>query len=290
MAISAKKSERIGKLLLQKDLLNNEALDQALLNQGKFGGLLGESLIRMGLINEDNFYKALSEQLNLDYVRLKNINVPQAVITEIPAKFACHYELMPIEIKDNSLTVAVSNLLDIHIQDDIKLLLKKNIRMVLASKSDIIEAIKKYYGVGADTIEKISPELSQDKFISLQSQETEDLVDSSNDASIIKFVNQILLEAYRDRATDIHIEPYEDELIIRYRIDGILYETKIPNTVKNFQSAIISRIKIMANLNIAERRLPQDGRIKVKIGDDEVDLRVSILPTPFGESVVISPF
>jgi len=282
-----KESELIGQLLVRKELINIGALEKALLEQEKFGGLLGEALIKLGLISEDKFYKALSEQLGLEYARLKNINIAPFVISEIPAKFACHYELMPVKIEDSVITVAVSNPLDIHTMDDIKLLLKKDVKIVLASKKDIMEAIKKYYGVGAETIEKITPELSGEKFISVQSQETQDLIESSKDASIIKFVNQILLEAYRDRATDIHIEPYENELEVRYRIDGVLYETKVPPTIKNFQSAIISRIKIMANLNIAERRLPQDGRIKVKIGEDEVDLRVSILPTPFGESVVI---
>jgi len=133
------------------------------------------------------------------------------------------------------------------------------------------------------------PELegSGRKSQNIQSQVTEDVVQSADDASIIKFVNQILHEAFKDRATDIHIEPYEDELKIRYRIDGILYDTKVPPNIKNFQSAIISRIKIMANLDIAERRLPQDGRIKIKIEEDHIDLRVSIVPTPFGEAVVI---
>jgi len=285
--MSKKESELIGQLLVRKELINIEALEKALLEQEKFGGLLGEALVKLDFITEEKFYKTLSAQLGLEYVRLKNINIATSVISEIPAKFACHYELMPIKVEDTVITVAVSNPLDIHTMDDIKLLLKKDVKIVLTSKKDITEAIKKYYGVGAETIEKITPELSEGKFISVQSQETQDLIESSKDASIIKFVNQILLEAYRDRATDIHIEPYENELEVRYRIDGVLYETKVPPTIKNFQAAIISRIKIMANLNIAERRLPQDGRIKVKIGEDEVDLRVSILPTPFGESVVI---
>jgi type II secretory ATPase GspE/PulE/Tfp pilus assembly ATPase PilB-like protein len=133
----------------------------------------------------------------------------------------------------------------------------------------------------------MTPETSQERIVSVQYQETQDLIESAEDASIINFVNQVLLEAYRDRATDVHIEPFEDELMVRYRIDGVLHETKVPQAIKNFQSAIISRIKIMANLNIAERRLPQDGRIRIKIGDDKVDLRVSIMPTPFGESVMI---
>ena len=282
-----KESELIGQLLVQKGIITVDALERALLEQERMKTLLGETLIRLGAITEEAFYKALSEQLGVEYIRLRNIEITPSIINEIPARFACYYKLIPISSENDIITIAMANPLDIHTLDDIKLLLKKEIKTALASEGDIIEAIKKYYGVGAETIEKITPGVSQERFISVQSQETQDLIESAEDASIIKFVNQLLLEAYRDRATDVHIEPYGDELKVRYRIDGILYDTKVPPTIKNFQSAIISRIKIMANLNIAERRLPQDGRIKIKIGEDEVDLRVSILPTPFGESVVI---
>ncbi|MFA4982299.1 MAG: ATPase, T2SS/T4P/T4SS family [Candidatus Omnitrophota bacterium] len=280
-------SDLIGQLLLQKGLVTIEGLERALLEQEYSKEHLGDILIKLGLINEDVFYKALSEKTGVEYIKLRSVKIDPSVIDKIPAKFATHYELIPISIDDNLITVAMANPLDIHTVDDIRLLLKKEIKTVLASKKDIVEAIKKYYGVGAETIEKMAPELSQDRIVSVQSQETQDLVESADDASIIKFVNQILLEAYKERATDVHIEPYEGELNVRYRIDGVLHDTKVPPTIKNFQSAIISRIKIMANLDIAEKRLPQDGRIKIKIGDDEVDLRVSILPTPFGESVVI---
>ncbi|MDP3730116.1 MAG: ATPase, T2SS/T4P/T4SS family [Candidatus Omnitrophota bacterium] len=279
--------ELIGQLLISRGLINMESLERALLDQEQHKDLLGETLIKLGLITADQFYAVLAEQLGVEYVKLKEARIDAAIVNEIPAKFACHYELMPIKIEDNMITVAMANPMDIHTTDDIKLLLKKEIKTCLASRKDILEAIKKYYGVGAETIEKMTPEASQENIVSVQYQETQDLVESAEDASIINFVNQVLLEAYRDRATDVHIEPFEDELMVRYRIDGVLHETKVPQAIKNFQSAIISRIKIMANLNIAERRLPQDGRIRIKIRDDRVDLRVSIMPTPFGESVMI---
>ena len=285
--MSVKESNLIGQLLVQKGLITVETLERALLQQEHLQERLGDILIKSGLVSEDDFYKILSEQSGVAYVKLTEIKIDPAVIEKIPAKFACHYELIPIEISDTTITVAMSNPLDIHTIDDIRLLLKKEIKAVLSPRRDILEAIKKYYGVGAETIEKMSPEAGGERIVNVQVQETQDLVESAEDASIIKFVNQILLEAYRDRATDIHIEPYENELSVRYRIDGILHETKVPPSIKNFQSAIISRIKIMSNLDIAERRLPQDGRIKIRIGPEEVDLRVSILPTPFGESVVI---
>ena len=278
----------IGQILVQKGVITVEALERALAQQEHLQERIGDILIKLGLINEDEFYKILAEQSGVEYVKIKTVRIDPAVIEKIPAKFACHYELIPIEVSDSTITVAMANPLDIHTVDDIRLLLKKDIKPVLASRREILEAIKKYYGVGAETIEKMAPEASgAERIMSVQAQETQDLAGSADDASIIKFVNQILLEAYRDRATDIHIEPYEDELSVRYRIDGVLHETKVPASIKTFQSAIISRIKIMANLDISERRLPQDGRMKIRIGQEEVDLRVSILPTPFGESVVI---
>ncbi len=277
----------IGQLLVKRDLITIEDLEKGLLEQEKSGLPLGAILVKLGCIEEDKLYQALSDQFRTPYVKLRDIKISPAIIEKIPAKFATHYKFIPIESENGIVTVATANPLDINTLDDLKLLLKKDIKMVLSSEDDIIAAIRKYYGVGAETIEKIVPGGLDKETISIQAQVTEDIIKSADDASIIKFVNQIFLEAYKDRATDIHIEPYEDDLKIRYRIDGVLYDTKLPPNIKSFQSAIISRIKIMANLNIAERRLPQDGRIKIRISDAEVDLRVSILPTPFGESVVI---
>ena len=285
--MQVKESELIGQLLIQRGLLTIGQLEQALIEQEKSGGLIGSILIKSGLIEEETFYNILSEQLGVKYLKLKNAKITPATIEAIPAKFATHYKLIPIDISEDTITVATSDPLDIHTLDDLQLLLKKEIKTVLASEREIVDAIKKHYGVGAETIEKITPAAGQEQSASVQAQITEDIVTSAEDSSIIKFVNQILHEACKDRATDIHIEPYEDDLLIRYRIDGVLYDTKIPPNIKNFQGAIISRIKIMANLNIAERRLPQDGRIKVKVANEELDLRVSILPTPFGEAVVI---
>jgi len=283
----SKKCEFVGKFLLNKGLISIEHLEKALLDQEQIGLSLSTILIKSGCIAQDKLYQALSEELGIDYISLKSLKIPHSVTGQIPAKIATHYKLIPISSENNSLTVATANPLDINTLDDLKLLLKKEIKNVLSGEDEIIAAMRKYYGVGADTIEKITPDKLSRKEANIQFQATEDIIKSAEDASLIKFVNQILLEAYRDRATDIHIEPYEDELKIRYRIDGVLYDTKLPSNVKSFQAAITSRIKIMANLNIAERRLPQDGRIKIKIDNNEVDLRVSILPTPFGEAVVI---
>ena len=180
MSISSKNSKSIGRLLIENGLVTTEALQHALDEQEKSGGLIGDILMRLGVIKEDVFYKTLSEQFDMDYVKIKDVNINISIINEIPAKLVCHYALMPLKIENNLLTVAVSRPLDLHVRDDIKLLLKRNIKTVLATENDIVQAIKKYYGVGAETIEKITTDLSQGKFISVQSHETQEIVGSAD--------------------------------------------------------------------------------------------------------------
>lgn len=283
-----KKELLLGQLLIDKKLITAEQLDEALKEQKKSGGFLGNVLLKLRYISQDELFPVLAEQLGVEYVKLRSREIDPGVIEKVPAKFASHYKLIPLDMKGNVLTIAVTNPLDIHTMDDIKLLLGYDTKAVLASEDDIVEAIRKYYGVGADTLEKmmVGAEAGREE-LEIETSRTEDIEDMARDASIIKFVNQVFLQAYKDRATDIHIEPYEDEMKVRYRIDGVLYDTTIPPSIKHFQSAIISRVKIMSNLNIAEKRLPQDGRIRIKVAGEELDLRVSILPTPYGESVDI---
>ena len=282
-----KKDILIGQMLIQKGLITPDGLERGLREQKKHGGYIGQNLIRLGLIREDRFYPILSEQLGIEFIKLKEAAIPPEIIKAVPAKFTSYYKFMPIRLDRGALTIAVTDPLNIEIMDDIKLVLKREINPVLATEEGILDAIKKYYGIGAETIEKMISETRPEEGPMVHLEKTQDIKDTAEDASIINFVNQILVQAHRDHVTDIHIEPYEDELKVRYRIDGILYDATIPPTIKHFQSAIVSRIKIMANMNIAERRLPQDGRIKVKVGQDELDLRVSVLPTPHGESVDI---
>jgi type II secretion system protein E len=221
-------------------------------------------------------------------INLKDVTMEPAAIAEVPAKFVYYYAFIPIRTDDHSMVVAMATPPNIQKLDDISRILKKKIEVILVPEADLTEALKKYYGVGADTIEKMISERAKDEVPDILTEEALSAADSVDDASIIKFINQIMLAAHKDRATDIHIEPYENELKIRYRIDGILHYTKVPASIKNFQSSIISRIKIMANLDIAEHRVPQDGRINIKTGDNEdIDMRVSTIPTPFGESIVI---
>lgn len=225
--------------------------------------------------------------MEIDYIKLKDAEIDPAAIKKVPAKLACHYNLMPLRIEKDTLIVAMKDSGDVCTLDDIELYLGCKVRPVRAGENDILEGIKRYYGLGAETIERIMEEGKREERVDFEKTKVEDIKDMAADASIIKFVNQIFLEAWQNRATDIHIEPYEDELVVRSRVDGVLYDIAVPRRISHLHPAIVSRIKVMASLNITEQRLPQDGRIKIRVGKDELDLRVSILPTPYGESVTI---
>lgn len=277
----------LGQILVKMGHLDPDDLDMAIREHHKTGGRLGEILLKMQLVSEEDLLRALASQLGMQYIKISEISVPSEVIQLIKPKLATHYQLIPISFSDGILKVAVSDPLDMHTLDDLRMVLKTEIEPVVSSTKEISEAIKKYYGIGADTMEELIKDANKSEVLELETKEVENIEDMAEDASIVRFVNQLISEAFRDRATDIHIEPYENELIIRYRIDGMLYSAQIPQAIKRFQSAIISRVKIMADMNIAERRLPQDGKIKVKMGDIDYDLRVSSVPTPSGESIAI---
>jgi type II secretory ATPase GspE/PulE/Tfp pilus assembly ATPase PilB-like protein len=274
----------IGELLVREGIITPEQLDMALKEQVRSPGFLCRTLVEMHFAAEERVYESLSNKINTPYVRLKYRDISPAVIKKIPASFASHYKIVPLEFTDHSITIATSTPLDAHALDDMRFLLNLEIKAVLAGHVDVEEAIRKYYGVGAETLEKIMDKA--DTGPSVQQGAAEEISEVTEEASIVKFVNQILCEAIKDRATDIHLEPFKDELRTRFRIDGMLYDISIPETIKHFHQAIVSRIKIMARLNIAERRLPQDGRLQIKTTvQGEVDLRVSTLPTVFGEAI-----
>jgi len=194
---------------------------------------------------------------------------------------------VPIEERNGTIVVALSDPLNSQLLDDIRLVLKKRVEAVVATPDEIERSTKIVYGLGADTVERILHDTdSVGAVLSLDTQTMgTNLGDENIDASIIKFVNELFLEAIQSSATDVHIEPFEDQLRVRYRIDGILHQIPTPTSIRGFHSAIVSRVKIMANLNIAEKRLPQDGKILASFGDNHYDLRVSVLPTPHGETV-----
>ena len=279
----------IGTFLVDKKLVSPEVLKQAEAEQERSGESLGAVLIRKGDVSETELLKAFSDQLNIPFVNLKDRTIKREVIEKVPARVVQHYKVMPVELNHGVLTIALADPQHMWSLEDIGLHLGCEVRPVLAPEKQIREAITKHYGVGADTIEKILAK-KQDAFqdhVHAVEDPAEDIEKRAEDASVIKLVDQILQEAIQQEATDIHIEPDRDSLSVRYRIDGILYDTRVSPDIRYLFSAIVSRIKIMARMDIAERRTPQDGRIKVKVGQRELDLRISILPSVHGEHVVI---
>ncbi len=282
-------AESIGTILVEKQLVKPEELNLALVQQEKNGESVGSALVKMGTISEAHLLQSFSEQLNIPFKNLKDLTIKQDVIQKVPARFVQHYKVMPIGWENGTLTVAVSNPQHLWSLEDIGLHLGCSVEPVLACEGQILEAITKHYGVGADTIEKILAQKQdelEDPTTAIE-EKAEDIEKRAEEASVIKLVDQILQEAIQQRATDIHIEPDRDELSVRYRVDGILYDTRVSPDIKYLYASIISRIKIMARLDIAERRVPQDGRIKIKVGSRELDLRISVLPSVHGEHVVI---
>lgn len=297
-----KKRKKLGEILIERGCINEKQLEEALKEAKQTGIRIGEAIVKLGFARSEDVLSALATQLNIPFVKLKNYKIDPTIIDYIPAKIVHHYKVLPLKQEKGVIHIAMSDPLDMRTIDDIRLLLRQEIEPVIATPEDIEEAIKRYYGIGAETIAQMMDNRSKERseidkesqnrnfgveVIAQEREGVEDISASAEDASVIRLVNQILMEAASLRATDIHIEPFENTLRVRYRIDGLLYEAKMPPHIKKFQSAITSRIKIMANLNIAERRLPQDGRIEVKMNGQEYDLRVSIIPTAYGESIDI---
>lgn len=272
----------LGQILVERGIITPEQLQKALEEQRKTGHKLGVTLVNMGVVEPDALLPALAEKLGIEHVVLKNSTILPDVLGRLPAKAVNYYKVFPLKFEHGLLTVAMSNPWEVSILDDLSTVCKDRIQPVLADEKDINDAIREYYGVGAETVER----MMSDQQIA-PTETIAPIDESGSEASISYFLNQILMEANQNKATDIHIEPFGSELRIRYRIDGVLADARVPENIRYFQDALISRIKILSNLNIAERRLPQDGRFKVKIENTTLDLRVSFLPTSFGESCVI---
>lgn len=281
-------AKKLGELLIEKGLVKPDDLARALQEQQGSGEFLGTALVRLGILKEEQLLKTLSEQFALPFVDLRSVSVDPEVVKLVPAKFVSHHKMLPIKRQAKTLTVAISNPMIRWPLDELALQLGYEIEPVLASETEIQAAIRRHYGVGAETVERIMAE-SSDAVQSRAQEQAQDIGEtaSTEEASVIKLVNQILREAVREGATDVHIEPFRDEMSLRYRVDGRLYDAAVPPDLKYLYQAIVSRIKIMAGLDIVERRMPQDGRARIRVGDDELDLRISILPTLYGENLVI---
>lgn len=277
------------KQIVRDGLLTEEKLERAKIEASKNSVSLMDAIIQLGFSNDMDLYRALALFCEMRFVVPSKMDIPKELVEQVPARFVTHYRFVPVQEQGGVLAVAISEPLNAQLLDDIRLVLKRRIEPVVTTPGEIDKAVKALYGLGADTVERIlSDTESVASVVSLDANNTgADLADENIDASIIKFVNEVLVEAITNEATDIHIEPFEDQLRVRYRIDGILHQVPTPQSIRGFHPAILSRVKIMANLNIAEKRLPQDGKILASIGDDQFDLRVSILPTPHGETLNI---
>lgn len=283
-------ASRLGDLLVKNNLITKEQLNKALDEQKDSGGQLrlGTILIKNGVISEPDLTSFLSKQYGVPSINLADFEVDQAVIKIIPSEISQKYQIIPVNRAGSTLIVAMSDPSNIFAIDDIKFMTGYNVEVVVASETAVKLAIDKYYDQSASLADVMGDLEMEDLEVIGEEDEVDisSLERATEDAPVVKLVNLILTDAIKKKASDIHIEPYERVFRVRYRIDGILYEVmKPPLKLKN---AITSRLKIMAELDIAERRLPQDGRIKIKMGGGkDMDFRVSVLPTLFGEKVVL---
>ena len=277
----------ITEILLEKGLITPEQLAEALDLHKKDGLRVDRALVQLGHVPEEKLLKVLGEQLSIPMVDLSTVDIDVETLRSLPAKLVYRKHLVPVARSNGELTVATSDPFDLYAFDELRLLTGLEIKPVLAPQEEIDKVIKANYGVGGDTVDEM---MSTDDLEVVNGEtraESEDLLEMAQEASVIKLVNEFFLEALNERASDIHVEPYEKDLIIRYRIDGVLHLAAVPPQIRRFQAAIISRIKIMAHLNIAEKRLPQDGRIKFQVGPKQYDVRVSVIPMLFGEGIVM---
>src|SRR3954471_2143649 len=276
----------ITEILVDKGLLTAQQNEEAQALQKAEGLRLDRALIQLGMLSEKQLLEVMSEHLHLPMVNLEEIQFEPELLRSLPARVVYRKRLVPVKRFNGTLQVATSDAFDLYSFDEIKLMTGLNIQPVLAPKDEIEKVIKTHYGLGGDTLDEMVG-ADDDEVSSSVTEGSEDLLEMAQEASVIKLVNEIIVEAVNERASDIHIEPFEHSISIRYRIDGVLQEAPVPQQMHRFASAIISRVKILANMNIAERRVPQDGRIKFQVGGRQIDVRVSVIPMLFGEGVVM---
>ncbi len=280
----------IGEILVEQGKIAPEHLQAALAARSSPGERIDRILVRMGFVDEQDVLRVLGQQMSIPVVDLSAIQIDESLLRQMPARLIHKRGLIPIEKTNNTLRVATADPYDLTAFDDLRAHTGLKIEQVLASESEIQRLIRQHFGVGGSTIDEMIEEQAESQDVELLTEsidENGDLMEMAQEATVVKLVNEILSEAVRDKASDIHIEPYDHDLKIRYRIDGVLQNTVVPPQIRRFQAAIISRIKIMSNLNIAEKRLPQDGGFKARIHGREIDFRVSVIPTGYGEAVVL---
>jgi type II secretory ATPase GspE/PulE/Tfp pilus assembly ATPase PilB-like protein len=277
-----------GDLLLAENKITAQQLDQVRRRQRRLNLPQHRAIVDLNFASEEDTWRALAQANKLEFVDPVALDTKKETLDLVPLKVIFHYHLIPIGKQDEVLTLAFSEPPRQMEQGNLRLLLGKRFKVVLATPSAIHSVIKKHYGLGAETIQKLREErgavdINQEIVFDVQDKEA----DSALEATVSGFVDQILQDALRLKATDIHLEPYTNSIRLRYRIDGILETIPMPADIRQLHSALVSRLKIMAGLNIAEKRLPHDGRIAMKTGEEDYDLRVSIVPTKYGEAVCL---
>ncbi|MFV2066403.1 MAG: GspE/PulE family protein [Pirellulales bacterium] len=285
---------RIGQILADLGFLTDDQLELLVEEQVQHPGeLLGRVAVNMGLITDEQLVQALAEQMNLQTVRVEEVTVPPDVVERVTETMAQMYRIVPVSFEGDVLTIAMSDPQNLGVLDELRTFLGFEIRPLVTTNGDIDKALDRYYSASSESVESLVLDMEEDEELAKAAAEIGkdgpiDLasVEAMADAAPVrKLLNMVLLLAIRDHASDLHFEPFEDEFRIRIKADGVLYEMVPPP--RHLAFAITTRIKVMANLDIAERRLPQDGRIELNVGGHPVDLRVSVLPTMFGESVVM---
>ena len=277
-----------GELLLEQGKITDQQLEQVRRRQRRLNLAQHRAIVDLNFASEEDTWRALAQSNHLEYIDPLALDLKRETLELVPIKLIFHYRLLPLGIEEDCLTLALSEPLRQMEQGNLRLLLGKRFKMVLATPSAIHAVIKKHFGLGAETIQKLRDErggadINQEIVFDVQGKET----DSALESTVSAFVDQILQEALRLRATDVHLEPYANSIRLRYRVDGMLETVPVPADMRHLHSAVVSRLKIMGGLNIAEKRLPHDGRIAMKTGDEEYDLRVSIVPTKYGEAVCL---
>src|SRR3989454_6492025 len=287
---------KIGEMLLKAGYIGQEQLNEALEHQKKNGGKIGYNLVKLGFVREDDITNLLSEQYGVPSINLRHFDIDEGVIKLIPSEVAQKYLVIPVNRTGATLTIAMVDPTNVFAMDDIKFMTGYNVEPVVASEIAIKEAIDQYYGSShAIELKKVMDEMAESEAENLEVLDEEEELDiqrleaASEDAPVVKLVNIILTDSIKKSASDIHLEPYEKDFRVRFRIDGVLYEIMHPPM--KLKDAITSRIKIMAKLDISEKRLPQDGRIMLKMNiggrKKQLDFRVSTLPTLWGEKIVL---
>jgi type IV pilus assembly protein PilB len=281
----------LGQILKEMELVSEGQIQEALAEQRKKGGALGEILLAKGYIDQDTLTLAIAAQNGMEVINLDEIEISSEIIEKVPKNMAMAYTVLPVRMDNGTLVVAMSNPNDINAIDDLRMNLRCDIRGAIAPKESIQAALEKYYGQRVESISRVIEQMSAGAD-DLQFEEIKDKKGAAynvdemiNAAPVVKLLNLILITAIKAQASDIHFEPFEDTFRVRYRVDGVLYEMQSPPL--NLATAIITRIKVLSNMDISETRLPQDGRILLSVGKRPVDLRVSTLPCIFGESVVM---